>query len=132
MKDFIPAAFGSSGPPAIPCTDGTNHSLWFDESDFPLVITDDYYQVDPAFVANMKMFDWCNGANIIVIDNYGAETRMRKLDWEVMKTAAVDRKSLNIVPSDYSQEDLDEYSNSRQPSDVYHRMQSIMDKVGEQ
>ena len=70
--------------------------------------------------------------SVFDFDNYGAETRMRKLDWEVMKTAAVDRKSLNIVPSDYSQEDLDEYSNSRQPSDVYHRMQSIMDKVGEQ
>ena len=89
LKDFIPAAFGSGGPPAIPCTDGTDHSYWFDESDFPLVITDDYYDYAiPTFVDNMKSFDWCNGANIIVIGNQSAIPHLRKVDQEVMDKAA--------------------------------------------
>jgi hypothetical protein len=87
LKDFIPAAFGSG--PAIPCTDGTDHSYWFDESDFPLVITDDYYDYAiPTFVDNMKSFDWCNGANIIVIGNQSAIPHLRKVDQEVMDKAA--------------------------------------------
>jgi len=89
LKDYLPAAFGSGGPPAIPCTDGTDHSHWFNESDFPLVITDDYYRVDPMFVANMKSFDWCNGANIIVIDNQRVIPLLRKVDQEVMDKAAI-------------------------------------------
>ena len=132
LNDFLPANFTNKNPPIIDCTDGTDHSLWFNESDFPLVITDDYYGVvHPEFVANMKRFDWCNGANIIVIDNASNTPRLRKLDWEVMDKAAVDRyKSHNIIPSDYTQEDLDEYSNALHAgTHANNKMQSIMDQI---
>lgn len=129
LDDFLPANFTNNNPPIIDCTDGTKHSLWFNESDFPLVITDDYYQAVPEFVENMKRFDWCNGANIIVIDFPKALTRMRKLDWEVMKMAAVDRTRSPLAPSDYTQEDLDEYSNSRGPAGGYSRLQKVMDQI---
>ena len=105
LKDFLPTAFGSSGPPEIECTDGTNHSLWFNESDFPLVITDDYRSVDAihmqdmeVFVTNMKSFDWCDGANIIAIDSDKALPRMRDLDRVVMAKARVG-KFAKYVPS---------------------------------
>jgi hypothetical protein len=130
LDDFLPANFTNNNPPIIECTDGTNHNLWFNESDFPLVITDDYYQAGiPAFVANMKRFDWCNGANIIVIDNASHEPRLRKIDREVMDNAAVDRIRSPIVPSDYTQEDLDEYYNSRGPAGAYSRLQMVMDQI---
>ena len=92
LNDFLPANFTNKNPPIIDCTDGTNHSLWFNESDFPLVITDDYYKAVPEFVENMKRFDWCNGANIIVIDNYSYRHRLRKVDKEVIDLAEVDEQ----------------------------------------
>ena len=89
LDDFLPVNFTNNNPPIIDCTDGTDHSLWFNESSFPLVITDDYYRAVPEFVANMKRFDWCNGDNIIVIDSAAQRVRMRKLDQEVMAKAGI-------------------------------------------
>ena len=74
--------------PMIPCTDGTNHSHWFNESDYPLVITDDYYEPNQYFIENYRNFSWCNAANIIAVDNKGQEPRMRRVDAEIAKLAS--------------------------------------------
>ncbi len=126
-KTTLAHFYKNTNLPMIPCTDGTNHDLWFNESDFPLVITDDYYNPVPEFVENMKRFDWCNGANIIVVDNYGRKFTMLKTDQEVIDLAQVNRLNGGIVPSDYSQEDFDELSNSRGYGGAYERMRSIID-----
>ena len=96
LKDFLPSAFGSSTP-AIECNEGTDHDLWFKESDFPLVITDDYYDDQrmrmeypmDIFIENMRSFDWCNGANIIAIGGNMALNHMLKVDQVVMEKALI-------------------------------------------
>ena len=81
--------------PKIPCTDGTNHQLWFNESDYPLVITDEYSlsgtwqggmsKQNLEFVANYRNFSWCNAANIIAIGSSGDE--MIELQQKTIKIA---------------------------------------------
>jgi len=88
LDDFLTANFTNNNPPVIPCTDGTDHSYWANESDYPLVITDDYYSPNPAFIENYRNFSWCNAANIIAIDQRDVEFRMRKLDADIAKLAA--------------------------------------------
>jgi hypothetical protein len=83
LDDFLPANFKRTsyqqqrGPPDIPCTDGTNHDWWFKESNYPLVITDDFYNADkkPQFVINYENFEWCDGNNIIVIESNREDLR---------------------------------------------------------
>jgi hypothetical protein len=86
LDDFLPANFkqtpqhgSTAGPPVIPCTDGTNHDWWFKESNYPLVITDDFIdaQKKPQFVINYENFEWCNGNNIIVMEQNSDRMKFR-------------------------------------------------------
>ena len=93
LKDFKDYNYG---PPQIPCTDGTNHALWYKESDYPLVITDDFSEsrgnIGPTpmgpneFIENYRNFAWCDGDNIIVMDNSSHRDRLRafhhKIEWD--------------------------------------------------
>ena len=46
-----------------------------------------------------------------------------------MDNAAVDRIRSPIVPSDYTQEDLDEYYQRQGPAGAYSRLQMVMDQI---
>jgi len=84
LADFSQNAFGSTRLPMIPCSDGTDHGFWFNESSYPLVITDDFgYRLNDIFVENYQNFSWCDGDNIIAIDNAGSESRMRKMHQKI-------------------------------------------------
>ena len=88
LTDFLQNPIVPSPLPQIPCTDGTTHSLWLNESDFPLVITDDYgYKIHNELIENYRNFDWCDGNNIVAIDSHSAEHRLRKMNKKIRNAA---------------------------------------------
>jgi len=88
LTDFLQNPIVPSPLPQIPCTDGTTHSLWLNESDFPLVITDDYgYKIHDELIENYRNFDWCDGNNIVAIDSFSQEYRLRKMNKKIRNAA---------------------------------------------
>jgi hypothetical protein len=88
LTDFLQNPIVPSPLPQIPCTDGTTHSLWLNESDFPLVITDDYgYKIHNELIENYRNFDWCDGNNIVAIDSFSQEYRLRKMNKKIRNAA---------------------------------------------
>ena len=96
LADFKQNELGTEILPHIPCTDGTRHSLWLNESTFPLVFTDDLYKVLPEFVENYRNFAWCDGNNIVAIDGKGHEPRMRRLNQKI-RNAAMGYDAINMI-----------------------------------
>ena len=95
LRDFRQNAIIPSQLPKIPCTDGTDHSLWFNESEFPLVITDDYgYQLNNELLENYRNFDWCEGNNILAIDSHGQELRLERMN-KTLRNAAMGYDAIN-------------------------------------
>ena len=90
LADFKQNELGTEILPHIPCTDGTDHSLWLNESNFPLVITDDLYNVTPEFVENCRNFDWLGDTgssrptNIVAIGHRNDRRKMHKLNRKIM------------------------------------------------
>ncbi len=96
LDDFLPANFINNNPPFIPATDGTDHGFWYNESDYPLVITDDFFipdvpppfaQVkgfDKEFIKNYRNFAWCDGDNIIVMDNKSHRERVNAVHQKIL------------------------------------------------
>ncbi len=82
LKDFKDYNYG---PPQIPCTDGTDHAFWAEESDYPLVITDDFYKANDEFVENYRNFAWCDGNNIIVMDNVSNRDPLRHTHQRILE-----------------------------------------------
>ncbi len=82
LKDFKDYNYG---PPQIPCIDGTDHNFWAEESDYPLVITDDFYLPIVQFVENYRNFAWCDGDNIIVMDNVSHRDRLRQTHQRILE-----------------------------------------------
>jgi len=87
LTDFLQNPIVPSPLPQIPCTDGTDHSLWLNESTFPLVITDDLYKVEREFVENYRNFDWCDGNNIVAIGTYSEKPRLRRVNQKIRNAA---------------------------------------------
>jgi hypothetical protein len=88
LTDFLQNPIVPSPLPQIPCTDGTTHSLWLNESDFPLVITDDYgYKIHNELIENYRNFDCCDGNNIVAIDSFSQEYRLRKMNKKIRNAA---------------------------------------------
>ncbi len=88
LKDFLQNPVVPSPLPLIECTDGTDHSLWLNESDFPLVITDDYgYKLHDEFIENYRNFDWCEGNNIVAIDSAPQGPRLNRMNKKIQNAA---------------------------------------------
>lgn len=90
LADFEQNELGTGFLPNIPCTDGTNHSLWLNESNFPLVITDDLYNVEPEFVENYRNFGTGGNQvapNIVAIGQRHEANKMHRLNRKIMNMA---------------------------------------------
>ena len=95
LTDFLQNPVVPSPLPLIECTDGTDHSLWLNESDFPLVITDDYgYNLQDEFIENYRNFDWCDGNNIVAIDSYPQKYRLNQMN-KKLRNAAMGYDAIN-------------------------------------